>query len=124
MAKATAKRKSRAVPGGPGPGKPKRVFTPEQIVQMEDYAYQGCMTETIANLMDIPRETIDTRPDIQRILTKKRCERKLNLRRIQNKTAKTVPVMQIWLGKNVLGQTDKNETVLKGTIELTPPQIT
>ena len=102
-------------------GRPKRVFTPEQIAKMEEYAYDGCQTKTIAVLLDIPRETIDQRKDIQQILTKKRCERKLWLRKEQLKhvTKDNSPVMGIFLGKQPesmggLGQTDRQDLKLGG----------
>lgn len=91
-------------------GKPKRVFTDEQIGEMGDLALAGCQTKTIASLMDIPRETIDSRPDIQQLLSKKRAERKLTLREQQNDSSKKGNVtMQIWLGKQVLDQKDKQD---------------
>lgn len=109
MAKAKTKRK--------GPGKPKRVFSAAQMKEMGELALEGCKTETIANLMDMPRETIDTRPDIQRFLTKKRCERKLKLLKEQNAaTGKGVPSMLIWMGKQVLEQKDKHEHQIGGEV--------
>jgi hypothetical protein len=94
-----------------GPGKPKRVFTAAQMKYMGDLALAGCQTLTIATLMEIPRETIDQRNDIQQFLTKKRCERKLRLRKQQEKATKSgVPSMLIWMGKQTLGQVDKQET--------------
>ena len=92
-------------------GKPKREFSDAQIKKMKELAFAGCQTLTIASIMGIPRETIDSRPDIQRLLTKKRADRKLTLRQQQNKTSKDGNVtMQIWLGKQVLDQTDKLNT--------------
>ena len=95
-------------------GRPKRVFTPEQIEQMENYALAGCQNNTIATLMDIP---IVTREDnFRKLLTKKRCERKLTLRSQQNKAAaKGNPALLIFLGKNYLDQADKVEEKLHVT---------
>ncbi len=112
MAKTKAKKRviAKKSPATRGPGKPKRVFTDAQLEEMAGYALAGCQTKTIANLMGIPRETIDQRRDIQQLLTKKRSQRKLKLLRQQNKSAeKGTPVMLIWLGKNVLDQKDHVE---------------
>ena len=100
-------------------GKPKREFSDAQLREMEELAFAGCKTKTIATIMGIPRETIDSRPDIQQLLSKKRADRKFTLRRQQNKTSKDGNVtMQIWLGKQVLDQADKHEQVIdvKGTL--------
>jgi len=108
-----------------GPGKPKRVFTPAQIKQMEEYAFDGCLNATIATLMDIPATTLDARPDIRKKLTKKRAERKSWLRKCQNDRVEndSSPVMAIFLGKNELGQSDKQEIAHSGTVSLKEPII-
>ncbi len=100
-------------------GKPRRKFTNDQIYQMGQYALAGCKTNTIASLMGIPRETIDSRPDIQQLLTKKRAERKLRLLKQQNTAAqKGNPAILIWLGKNVLDQKDRTDTIIGITDDL------
>ena len=43
---------------------------------------------------------------------------KISLRRIQFKQAETNPSMAIWLGKQVLGQTDKIETTIEDRVEV------
>ena len=88
-------------------GRPKRKFTDEQVALMEKYALAGCQNNTIATLMDIPIETLVRR--FGKLLTKKRCERKYNLRVAQNALCLTHPGMAIFLGKNELGQKDKQE---------------
>jgi len=95
-------------------GKPKRLFTPEEIEEMELMAFAGCQTGTIASNMGIPRPTLESRKDIQLILTKKRAERKLWLRQAQNKQCLTNPAMAIFLGKNELSQSDRKELVPSG----------
>ena len=88
--------------------RPLRKFTDKQIVEMQKYALEGCQNNTIATLMDIPIVTLERR--FGKLLTKKRCERKYKLRRDQNKAAKAGnPALLIFLGKNELGQTDKQE---------------
>lgn len=91
-------------------GRPKRKFTDEQVKEMEKYALAGCQNKTIAHIMGIPIDTLTRH--FATLLTKKRCERKYNLRMAQNKLAKTNPAMAIFLGKNELEQTDKQEHVL------------
>ena len=43
---------------------------------------------------------------------------KISLRRIQFKQAETNPSMAIWLGKQILGQTDQVETTINDRIEI------
>ena len=43
---------------------------------------------------------------------------KISLRRIQFKQAETYPVMAIWLGKQILGQTEKVEAEVNDRIEI------
>ena len=95
-------------------GKPRKVITPEQMRQAEEYAYNNCLNGTIEGLMDWPNEFIVRRADIAKKLTKKRQEGKAALRKAQHEKALTDKdtTMQIWLGKNQLGQTDKTETRL------------
>lgn len=85
--------------------RPKRVFNDEIVQQMQQYALEGCQNNTIATILDIPMTTLKRR--FGKLLTKKRCERKQKLREYQLDLAKTNPAMAIFLGKNELGQTDK-----------------
>ena len=104
-------------------GRPKRVFTADQKKKMGEYALAGCQNNTIAGLMDVPLNTITD--NFREFLWKKRCERKLELREQQNKSAKNgVPSMQIWLGKNDLDQADKSDIKHSGAVALLPPVIT
>ena len=43
---------------------------------------------------------------------------KISLRRIQFKQAETNPSMAIWLGKQILGQTEKVETTIDDKVEI------
>ncbi len=104
MAKTNAKTVKRAV------GRPKREFTADQVARMSQLALAGCQNNTIASMMDIPIETL--MDHFRKLLTKKRCERKYNLLKHQNAAAKKhIPAMLIFLGKNILGQTDKVEQI-------------
>jgi len=108
-----------------GPGKPRIKLTPAQIKKMQELAYSGCQNNTIATLMGFHKNLIDERDDIRKLLTKKRCERKLWLRKCQNYRVEndSSPVMAIFLGKNELGQSDKQEIAHSGTVALKEPII-
>jgi len=95
-------------------GKPRKVITPEQMRQAEEYAYNNCLNGTIEGLMDWPNEFIVRRADIAKKLTKKRQEGKADLHKAQHEKAlkDRDGTMLIWLGKNELGQADKTETKL------------
>lgn len=92
--------------------RPLRKFTNEQINQMQEYALTGCQNNTIATLMDIPIVTLVRR--FGKLLTIKRAERKYKLRKAQNEKAliSKDTGMLCFLGKNELGQTDKQITEL------------
>ena len=85
--------------------RPKRQFDAEIMQKMERMALDGCQNGTISNALDIPNTTLVRR--FGKLLTKKRCERKANLRANQTELSKTNPAMAIFLGKNELGQQDK-----------------
>jgi len=93
-----------------GRGK-KRPVSEDELNKAMEYAFNGCQNGTIEGLMDWPGGFISKRKDIARILTKKRQERNNDLRKAQTDMAiKTKnPVMQIFLGKNELGQADKQD---------------
>lgn len=103
-------------------GRPKREFTDEQVKQILDYAFHGCQNNTIATLMDIPINTLTRH--FGKLLTKKRCERKYELRKAQDKAVSAGnPALLIFLGKNELKQKDKQEFEHSGEVSLLPPQI-
>jgi len=79
------------------------------MARAEELAYQMCQNGTIAGLMGWPDAFIADRPDIRKKLTRKRQERKAWLRRKQLSQADKNPVSAIFLGKNYLGQSDKQE---------------
>lgn len=102
-----AKKKTKKKATVKAKGRPKRNFTDEQVAEMEKYAFAGCQNNTIATLMDIPMNTLLAH--FGKLLTKKRCERKYELRAAQNKLAASNVAMAIFLGKNELDQADKQE---------------
>lgn len=99
-----------------GPGQPKKVLTPSQIRKMQNLAYSGCQNNTILDAMGLDHNLIQQRPDIKKLLTKKRAERKIWLReqqdyRVENDKS---PAMAVFIGKQELGQADKTEHELTG----------
>lgn len=60
------------------------------------------------------KEWLQERPDILTKFSKKRAERKVWLRKIQDRQAKSFPAMSIFLGKNELEQTDKQDVTSGG----------
>ncbi len=95
-------------------GRPKRAFSPEQIANMCKYALAGCQNNTIASIMGVPMQTLVD--NYRELLTKKRGERKYNIRKEQNKHMKTNPTMAIFLGKNELDQSDKQDIEHSGGV--------
>lgn len=94
-------------------GRPKTKFTKEQIEKIEECAFHGCQTRTIATLVEIPQDTL--KRHFASLLAKKRAERKLELRKAQdNEVSKGNSALLIFLGKNELEQTDKKEHELTG----------
>ena len=87
----------------------KTVLTEEQRKAIEEYAFEGCSNHDISAMIGVPVETLRDSKVIRPILDKKRAERRRWLRQAQNKHTLTTPVMSIFLGKNELGQTDKQE---------------
>ena len=85
--------------------RPKRVFTGEEVQRMEECALNGCQNNTIATIIGMGVNTLKRRFGKQ--LTKKRAERKSKLRKQQTLLAVSNPAMAIFLGKNELGQQDK-----------------
>ncbi len=91
-------------------GRPKKEFTKAKIDKIADYALHGCQNNTIATLIDIPVNTLTRH--FGKLLTKKRAERKYELRKAQDEKALSGDTgMLCFLGKNELGQADKQEVV-------------
>jgi hypothetical protein len=90
-------------------GRPKKVFTPEQIGAIEVMAFNQCKVRTIAEVLGESQDTI--KRHFASLLARKRAEGRVSLHGSQMLTAKTAPVMQIWLGKQYLDQRDQQEVV-------------
>ena len=82
---------------------PKRIIDEAEVIK---YALAGCYDKTIARLTGIPETTLKRR--CGDLISKKRAERKYNIRAAQDKAIKAGnPAMLIFLGKNELNQVDK-----------------
>lgn len=87
----------------------KRVIDEREVIK---YALAGCYDKTIARLTGIPETTLKRRCGV--LISKKRAERKYNIRAAQDKAIKQGnPALLIFLGKNELGQVDKQEIETK-----------
>jgi hypothetical protein len=86
-------------------GRPKKDISEKQV---ENLASIGCTNEEIATVVDCCVDTLVNR--FSDIIKRGREGMKTSLRRMQYTTAqKGNPTMQIWLGKQYLGQSDKLE---------------
>ena len=89
-------------------GPPYKVFSSNHITVIDKLAYVGHKTVTIAVALGLNEETLKAHYSVR--MAKKRVEGKIALKQLQLKAAKDGNVtMLIWLGKNELGQTDKND---------------
>ena len=85
----------------------KRIIDEEEVIK---YALVGCYDKTIARLTGIPESTLKRRCGA--LISEKRAERKYNIRKAQNKALEQGnPALLIFLGKNELGQVDKQTIV-------------
>lgn len=98
-------------------------------VELEAGQFEGlckiqCTKEEICNIFDINEKTLtrwckDTYGEgFYEVYKKKSAAGKASLRRQQFKIAETNPGMAIFLGKNYLGQTDKTETEVSGSLDI------
>lgn len=101
--------------------RPRIELTDKDWEQIDKMCAIFCTGEEIAAIMGIGYNTLERRCkerfDIGfgEYIKEKSSLGKMSLRRMQYKTAeKGNAAMQIWLGKQYLGQTDKNETNLNG----------
>jgi hypothetical protein len=84
------------------------------IVAAERGASIGCTMEEIATLVGVGRRTLIDRvkvdPELREAIDRGREQGRTTLRRLQWKAAEDGnPTMLIWLGKQLLGQRDKQE---------------
>lgn len=88
-------------------GRPKRVFTEDQIAQIDEMALNNCKDCTIATVLEIPVNSL--KRHFGRRMVKRRAEYRRELRASQSKLSKTSPALLIFLGKNELEQVDRQE---------------
>jgi hypothetical protein len=110
QAEAPARRRL-GLPTGLPNGRPKASI---DIALAERSASIGCTTDEIATLLGIGRRTLHDRmklePEIQAAIDRGRDKGRATLRRAQWKSAMAGnTTMQIWLGKQMLGQRDRHE---------------
>lgn len=85
--------------------------------QVEKLAAIGCKVEEMADFFGCSRDTLERRFAAE--ITKGRANVRISLRRMQIEAAKRGNVvMQIWLGKQILGQRDKEETEIDGKLSI------
>ena len=101
----------------------KKIISPEDMERAEAYAYNGCQNGTIEGLMGWNTGFIHDSKDIRGKLLQKRQERYAYLRKRQFEQGEKNPVMNIFLGKNYLGQADKQEITGRDGAPLAPPSI-
>lgn len=111
MARAKAKTEPKAKGKG---GRPKKVIDYDTV---EKLAGLMCTQEEISHYLDISVRTLQRDAEFCRVYKKGMDKGKMSLRRLQYKKAEAGnATMQIWLGKQYLGQKDKVENSGKTTV--------
>lgn len=94
-------------------GAPKKTIDYETVEKLSAIL---CTQEEIANYLDLSVKTLQRDEEFCRIYKKGIDLGRASLRRIQFKQAETNPTMAIWLGKQILGQRDKQEVEHSGEV--------
>ena len=94
--------------------RPKRQFTDEELQEIERLARLNCKTQTISDALQVPYMTL--KRSFGRRLTNWRALGRTGLKTKQYAMADTSPQMAIWLGKQDLGQVDK-QTIATEQVE-------
>lgn len=97
-------------------GRPKKEIDYEVV---EKLASIMCTQEEIENYLGISVRTLQRDEEFCRIYKKGLDNARSSLRRMQFKQAETNPTMAIWLGKQYLGQRDKQEVEHSGDMGIT-----
>lgn len=97
-------------------GRPRKELTDKEFQQLVAMMRIHCTQDEICGVLDMTAETLNTRLEergeisFSTLLKKHSAEGKASLRRMQWKNAEAGNVtMQIWLGKNELGQSDRQQ---------------
>jgi hypothetical protein len=83
--------------------------TEKDLERIEEMAAIGCSPFEICGVMKIPQENFKNSPEVRQACLRGQERAKMSLRRLQWKSAQKNPIMQIFLGKQLLGQSDKVE---------------
>jgi len=113
---------------GPAPGTGGRAKKPVDFAALDKLLAMQGTAEECAGVLNVSVDTLDARVREKFGITfaeyaaPRRASGRMSLRRAQFVTAvqKQNPTMLIWLGKNVLGQTDKQEITGAGGAPLVP----
>jgi len=103
-------------------GRPKETI---DFAQFEGFCGVQCTKLEICNFFNITDKTLDRivkehyKMGFSDIYEQKRGRGKISLRRTQWKLAETSVAMAIFLGKNYLGQSDKQEIDTNGKVKIT-----
>jgi hypothetical protein len=91
-------------------GRPRKELSPGEVYKL---AKLGCTDVEIADFFGVSEDTFARRkkddPEVAMALMTGRADVKMSLRRLQWRSAQKSITMQIWLGKQFLGQSDKVE---------------
>lgn len=90
-------------------GRPEIKLTEQQLCDMDQMATDNCKDYTIANVLGIDAKTL--KKHYSKRLIQKRAKGRADLRRGQRTLSKDNAAMAIFLGKNELEQTDRQEVV-------------
>lgn len=96
-------------------GRPKKPIDYKLVAELGKIM---CTQEEIANIMKCDVRTLQRDDEFCRVYKTALDEGKESIRRSQFKMAKTNPTMAIWLGKQYLGQSDKNEAKIDGSLNI------
>jgi len=97
-------------------GRPKRVFTEEDIALIQEFAGNNCHLNTIALALNIPMNSL--KRHFGKEIAHWKAKGKIKLRDYQMKLAEKNPSMAMFLGKNMLNQTDKRDIKADVTVSL------
>ncbi len=101
--------------------KPKKEYKKKEIdwELVEKLASIMCTQEEIAYVVGVSVDTLSRRKEFAEVIKKGQAKGKASLRRMQWKSAENGnATMQIWLGKQWLGQVEKQEINTDGSITI------
>lgn len=94
--------------------RPKGSVIPLDEKKIEQYAKAGASNREIADSLGVDESVIRRR--MVKLLRKARADRKIMVRTWQTQQAQKNPALAIWIGKNELGQCDKQEIKHSGEV--------